>query len=85
MTRFQRAMLKVREDLGSYEAVGKLLGISGQAVRKWVAAGYMPATEYSGQTNYADRIAKHCPGVVTAEDLLPRRPRKTRIPQTKAA
>lgn len=48
---------KAIELVGSCEAVGRLLGVSGKAVQKWRAGGRLPRTEATGETNYAERLA----------------------------
>jgi hypothetical protein len=48
------------------------LGITYQAIRKWEAQGRLPRTEWTGETDYATRIAAMCPGTVTTERLLMR-------------
>jgi hypothetical protein len=53
--------------------LGKLanaLGVSGQAVRKWQAAGRLPRTEWTGETTYAARIEELTGGRVTKAELL---------------
>lgn len=40
--------------------LGKLAGVCGvtyQAIRKWERAGRLPRTEWTGETNYARKIA----------------------------
>lgn len=46
------------------------LGLTYQAIRKWEAAGRLPRTEWTGETDYATRIAgmQGCP--VTREELM---------------
>lgn len=46
------------------------LGVTYQAVRKWEAAGRLPRTEWTGETEYAEKIAVMCGGAVTRRDLL---------------
>jgi hypothetical protein len=50
--------------------LAKGLGISGQAVRKWEAAGRLPRTEWTGETNYSESIEMLTGGEVTKADLL---------------
>jgi hypothetical protein len=51
--------------------------VSHQAVRKWQAAGRLPRTEWTGETDYADRIERASGGAVTREALLALPPRST--------
>jgi len=50
--------------------LAKHLGVSGQAIRKWEAAGRLPRTEWTGETNYSDVIEQVTSGVVTRDALL---------------
>lgn len=50
------------------------LGVSYQAVRKWEAAGRLPRTEWTGETEYADRIVELSGGKVNRRRLLDRHP-----------
>jgi hypothetical protein len=50
------------------------LGRSGQAVRKWEAAGRLPRTEWTGETNYAEQIEKLTGGAVPKSELLAKWP-----------
>ncbi|WP_285643223.1 hypothetical protein [Pseudomonas sp. NBRC 100443] len=43
---------------GGAIAVAKACGKSRQAVDKWVRSNQLPRTEYTGETDYADRIAR---------------------------
>ena len=65
------SLLRAKQLLGSYEAVGRVCGVSGKAVMKWVSTGRLPRTEYTGETAYADRISRATNGVVTREELRP--------------
>lgn len=47
-----------------------VLQVSYQAIRKWEKAGRLPRTEWTGETNYAEKIANACEGNVTVEELL---------------
>lgn len=46
------------EILGGYEATGRVCGVSGKAVRKWALRGRLPRTEATGETHYAQLMAK---------------------------
>lgn len=41
-----------------------------QAVRKWVLAGRLPRTEWTGETNYAAAISEVVGGQVSREQLM---------------
>ncbi|MDP2746176.1 hypothetical protein [Pseudomonas sp.] len=42
---------------GGAVKVSSLCGVSPRAVYKWMAANYVPRTEYTGETNYLGLIA----------------------------
>lgn len=42
------------------QPLAKLCGVTYQAVRKWEAAGRLPRTEWTGETDYASRISTAC-------------------------
>lgn len=45
------------EGAGGATTVAAACGVSPRAVYKWVASGCLPRTEYTGETDYAVRIA----------------------------
>jgi hypothetical protein len=49
--------------LGGFEAVGRVCGVSGKAVQKWVARGKLPRTEATGETDYSAALAKAHPAI----------------------
>jgi hypothetical protein len=55
--------------LGGYEATGRVCGVSGKAVQKWEAAGRLPRTEATGETCYADAMAR-ANGEISKERLI---------------
>jgi len=38
-------------------AAAKACGVSRQAIDKWIDRGSLPRTDYSGETNYAEKLA----------------------------
>lgn len=44
-------------DAGGVTAVALACGLSPRAIYKWISAGSMPRTEYTGETDYAKKIA----------------------------
>jgi hypothetical protein len=72
MNLYVENLKKVRGILGSYDAVGKACGgLSGKAVMKWRDKGRPPRTEYTGETDYAKRLAEATQGQVSERDLIP--------------
>jgi len=56
-------------ELKGRAAIARACGRSITAVRKWEAAG-LPRTEFTGETEYAAKIAKLCKNKVTKRQLL---------------
>lgn len=54
--------------LGLYK-LARELGLTHQALRKWQRMGRLPRTEWTGETNYAERIVALCADDVTVEEL----------------
>ena len=49
--------------------VSEICGVSVRAVYKWRAANSLPRTEYTGETDYAERLAKASNYAVTADNI----------------
>ncbi|SEH87217.1 hypothetical protein [Stutzerimonas xanthomarina] len=58
------------EKVGGPISAAEICGIRRQAIDKWLARGSLPRTEYTGETNYASRLADASNGDFTAEWLL---------------
>ncbi len=71
MNSYKRNLLRARDLLGSFDAVGSVCGVSGKAVMKWRDKGSPPRTEYTGETNYAELIEQALNGQVTQHELRP--------------
>lgn len=52
------------------QPLAKELGVTYVAIRKWQAVGRLPRTEWTGETDYAERIARLMDGSVTKKQLL---------------
>lgn len=50
--------------------LGKICGVSYQAVKKWEKRGSLPRTDWTGETDYASRIEKATGGQITRAQLL---------------
>ena len=55
--------------VGGASVAARLCGVSARAINKWVAAGKLPRTEYTGETRHAENLAKGSSGEFTAEWL----------------
>lgn len=56
--------------VGGVSAAAKLCGVSSRAINKWIAAGRLPRTEFTGETRHAQNLACGAEGGFTAESLL---------------
>ena len=65
------ALAKAIEIVGLSE-MAKALDVTYQAIRKWEAQGRLPRTEWTGETQYATKIARLSKGAVTKRQLLER-------------
>lgn len=72
---------KAIDDAGGAQMVATACGKTPRAVYKWLTAGSLPRTEYTGETRYAERIAVLSTAngkPLEAEDLLAcARPKKS--------
>lgn len=57
------------EQVGGPIQVAKVCGVTRQAVDKWIHNGRLPRTDYTGETNYAELLAKASKGAFTARQL----------------
>lgn len=61
------------EAAGGPTKVAAICGFTGpRAIHKWIANGALPRTEYTGETNYSELIAKASKGKFTARQLRDR-------------
>ncbi|MCY1560652.1 hypothetical protein D9M68_978140 [compost metagenome] len=51
-------------------AAAAACGVSPRAVYKWLTAGSLPRTDYTGETKHAEKLAEASGGAFTAEWLL---------------
>ncbi|MGO1269554.1 MAG: hypothetical protein ACTMI6_09690 [Pseudomonas bubulae] len=52
--------------VGGASVAARLCGVSARAINKWVAAGKLPRTEYTGETRHAENLAMGSDGQFTA-------------------
>lgn len=55
--------------VGGPSEAARICDVSPAAVGKWLKRGHLPRTEYSGETNYAELLAKASKGAFTAREL----------------
>lgn len=58
------------KSVGGGVSAAQICLVSNTAVSKWKQRGCLPRTEYTGETNYAQKLAKASNGAFTAEWLL---------------
>ena len=63
------AIKKAVDAVGGASAAAKLCGVSARAINKWVAAGRLPRTEYTGETHHAENLERGASGSFTASWL----------------
>lgn len=74
MTALKQAIQKA----GGVAKAAEACEVSQRAVYKWLSAGCLPRTEYTGETRYAHSLASAAEGAFSAEWLLSvASPRKT--------
>lgn len=56
--------------IGGVPKASAVCEVSPRAIYKWLAADSLPRTDYTGETNYAQRLADASNGGFTAEWLL---------------
>ncbi|MBJ2267784.1 hypothetical protein JFT60_10430 [Pseudomonas sp. MF6772] len=66
MNRIKKAVV----DVGGTPTAAKTCGVSTRSVNKWIAAGRLPRTEYTGETSYAKKLAALSDSKFTAAWLL---------------
>lgn len=66
-------------------SLAKELGVTYQAIRKWEAAGRLPRTEWTGETDYASTISRLMNGQIRRDDLLTRFDQANRRPEPASA
>ena len=57
---------------GGQTAIANIVGLTPQAIQKWVANGCLPRTEWTGETDYATQIAEHLAPNITRDELMHR-------------
>lgn len=55
---------------GKVAGVAQVCGVTVRAVYKWLKLGRLPRTDYTGETDYANRIANETGGKYTASEIL---------------
>lgn len=58
--------------LGGPTGAATVCNVTPQAVRKWMKRGRLPRTEYTGETQHAQRMAAASDGAFSADWLLDR-------------
>ena len=56
--------------VGGVSKAARLCGVSSRAINKWVAAGKLPRTDFTGETHHAVNLARGADGQFTADALI---------------
>lgn len=56
--------------VGGAAKAAVVCGVSTRAIYKWLSAEALPRTDYTGETNYAERLADASGGAFSADWLL---------------
>ena len=56
--------------VGGVSKAARLCGVSSRAINKWVAAGKLPRTDFTGETQHAVNLARGADGQFTADSLI---------------
>lgn len=62
-------------ELLGQRGLARVCGVSNPAVLKWLRAGHLPRSAWTGEADYPEKIEMATAGQVTADDLLACRPR----------
>lgn len=63
---------KVIKHFGGRTQVAEITGVSYMAVKKWEKNGHFPRTEYTGETNYTQKLYEASGGVLSVDEMLSR-------------
>lgn len=68
------------QEIGGPEKAARICEVSSRAIYKWLETGHLPRTEYTGETDYAVRLAGAQGANFTAKQLRDRcrRPAETK-------
>lgn len=64
------ALKYIVEALGGPTVVSKVCGITRNCIYRWFYRGGLPRTEYTGQTHYAEKMARISKGRLKKEHIL---------------
>lgn len=60
------------DEIGGAEKAGRICDVTSRAVYKWLETGFLPRTEYTGETDYAEKLASAEGATFTAKQLRDR-------------
>lgn len=63
-------VLKAVNHFGGRTEVAEITGVSYMAVKKWERNGRFPRTEYTGETNYTEKLSQASEGALLVDELL---------------
>jgi len=64
------ALREAIDHVGGVSAAAKICQLTPRGIYKWLGRGYLPRTEYTGETRYAEALAAASDGAFSASWLL---------------
>lgn len=62
---------------GGPYGMSRICGVTNTSVHRWRKKGHLPRTEWTGETNYAEKIEAATHGLITKAELLTQIPPRT--------
>ncbi|WP_111749722.1 MULTISPECIES: Cro/CI family transcriptional regulator [Glaesserella] len=64
------SLTEIINSFGSVLKAAEYLNVSHSAVHRWLKAEALPRTEWTGETNYAERLSQALGGKLSKEEIL---------------
>ena len=63
-------LYRVVKAVGGQVKAGEICDVTAAIIGRWIKRGYLPRTEYTGETNYAERLSIATNGFFSKEWIL---------------